>query len=383
MNKLTLFYIVLFLLAPLYYAQVDLKIINGMLVETSGGVYIQVSGDVIEKNSGYLNGVVESGSRSSLKSFAGLTSSDGFAATIKRNTGFQYLGNGAGKNILRHYQITNNGVSVSRNIGVTVSEKEKVGMNGPFFLYTFDTTWKGYGDGTSDLSIIANEIIIETGVVDLVISEGIGISAKVFLEAPYNSASRKMRTTLNPYLPNNSPYSEDPRLASTIPIDAVDWVLIQTRKFVTGSTVGSRAAFINIEGYLIEDDGSMGIGMKANPDDYYIVIKHRNHLSVMADKVQAGLTWGIVPDLYDFSEDINQYYGTDGAKEIESGVWAMWCGDTNSDTRITDDDKVLVNNIAVYEGYHSSDLNFDGSVTNADKFFVNKNKVTSPQIQVP
>ena len=94
----------------------------------------------------------------------------------------------------------------------------------------------------------------------------------------------------------------------------------------------------------------------------------------MTDEVQAGLTWGIVPELYDFTDDINQYYGTDGAKEIESGIWGMWCGDTNSDSRITDADKVLVNNIAVYEGYHDADLNFDGSVTNADKFLVNTNK---------
>ncbi len=103
----------------------------------------------------------------------------------------------------------------------------------------------------------------------------------------------------------------------------------------------------------------------------------------LSHHVQVGLTWGIVPMIYDFTDDINQYYGTDGAKEIESGIWAMWCGDTNSDTRINDADKVLANNIAVYEEYHDADLNFDGNVTNADKFLVNANKVTSPQTQVP
>ncbi|MEN8194049.1 MAG: hypothetical protein ABFS12_14590 [Bacteroidota bacterium] len=383
MRKLTFLNIVFFLSTQFYLAQVDLKINDGMLVETSGGVSIQISGNVIEENSGYLNGVVESGSRTSIISFAGLTFNQGFTVAIKRTTGSQYSGNGAGKNILRHYQIINSGSTVSRNISVTVNEKEIAGMNGPFFLYTYDTDWKGYSDGSIDLLVSANDINIETGVVDFVISEGVGISAKIFLEAPYNSVSSNMRTTLNPYIPTNSPYVEDPRIVSAIPTDAVDWVLIQVRKLATESTIESRAAFMNTDGYLIEDDGSLGVGIKAKPDDYHIVIKHRNHISVMTNEVQAELTWGIIPEVYDFTDDINKYYGTNGAKEIESGIWGMWCGDTNGDARITDTDKVLVNNIAVYEGYHDADLNFDGSVTNADKFLVNTNKVTSPQTQVP
>jgi len=368
---------------PLNFAQVDLIINSEMLVETSGGVSIQVSGDVIENDSGYLKGVVNSGNRTSITSFAGITLSEEFAATITRTTGSPYFGNGAGKNILKHYQIMNDGNATLTNINVILNEYEIDEMNGPFFLYTYDTDWKGYGDGSIDLLFSADEVNIEPGVVDLVISEGVGVSAKVILEAPYNSTTSEMRTTLNPYIPNNSPYVEDPRIASAIPTEAVDWVLIQVRKVATGSTIESRASFINIDGYLIEDDGSQGVGKKAKPDDYHIVIKHRNHLSVMTNEVQAGLTWGIVPELYDFTDDINQYYGTDGAKEIQSGIWAMWCGDSNSDTRITDADKVLVNNIAVYEGYHDADLNFDGSVTNADKFLVNANKVTTPQTQVP
>ena len=383
MKQLTLYYLVLIVLTPLSFAQVDFIINGEILVETSGGVSIQVSGDVIENDSGYLKGVVNSGNRTSITSFAGITLSKEYTASIIRTTGSQYFGNGAGKNILRHYQIINNGNAISTNINATLNESEIDEMSGPFFLYTYDTDWKGHGDGSIDLLASADEVNIKPGVVDIVISEGVGVSAKVILEAPYNSTTSEMRIALNPYIPNNSPFVEDPRIASAIPTDAVDWVLIQIRKLATGSTIGSRAAFINIDGYLIEDDGSQAIGIKAKPDDYHIVIKHRNHISVMTKEVQAGLTWGIVPEVYDFTDDINQYYGTDGAKEIESGIWGMWCGDTNSDTRINDADKVLINNIAVYEGYHDADLNFDGSVTNADKYLVNKNKVTSPQTQVP
>ncbi|MCP5064582.1 MAG: hypothetical protein GY936_19265 [Ignavibacteriae bacterium] len=44
--------------------------------------------------------------------------------------------------------------------------------------------------------------------------------------------------------------------------------------------------------FLIEDDGTQGIGIKAKPGDYFLVIKHRNHLGVTTNLLQTGLTWG-------------------------------------------------------------------------------------------
>ncbi len=59
-------------------AQVDIEISSGMTVETGGSLSIEVSGDVIENGTGYLKGVVTSGTRAAETSFAGLTLSDPF-----------------------------------------------------------------------------------------------------------------------------------------------------------------------------------------------------------------------------------------------------------------------------------------------------------------
>ena len=71
----------------------------------------------------------------------------------------------------------------------------------------------------------------------------------------------------------------------------------------------------------------------------YIVIRHRNHLSVMsADKVtlpNSTLT------LYDFtSGDGSQFYSGNGsgAKELENNVWGMIAADGNGNGQIQNND---------------------------------------------
>jgi len=289
--------IMLCLVISVSNAQVTIDIGNNLLVETTGGVYISGASDVIENTSGYLKGVVESSSLSGATSFAGLTFSCGFTGSIKRTTGTQYTGNGAGTNCLRNYQLNNTGTAISPNISSTLvatgTNDESNTMNGPFFLYTYDTDWTGNGDGSTGGTVSANGVSIGTGVTDLVISEGTGIAAKIYLDGPYNSTANNMNTTLNAQIPLTSPYSEDPRSVSAVPATAVDWVLVQLRDQTTPATViESRSAFINADGNVIEDDGTAGIGIKSAPGDYYIVVKHRNHLGVMTSSVQTGLTWG-------------------------------------------------------------------------------------------
>ncbi len=283
-------------------AQLKMEIGNNMLVETTGGVYITGASDVVETGTGYLKGVIESSSLSSATQFAGLTLSTGFTGTIKRTTGTAYAkGNGEGTNFKRYYELNNtsgSGISATCNIDFVASgaNDESLGMNGPFFEYTYQSGWKGYGDGSTGSTVSASAVVIPSGSSDLVISEGTGVAAKIFLQGPYNASNNNMNTTLNADVPLTSPYSEDARTASAKPAAAVDWVLVQLRDQTTPSTIiGSRAAFLKADGTLIEDDGTAGIGIKAAPGDYYISIKHRNHLAVMTSAVQTGLTWGTSP----------------------------------------------------------------------------------------
>ena len=140
------------------------------------------------------------------------------------------------------------------------------------------------------------------------------VQVKIFLEGPYNSTNDEMTTTLGSDIPLTSPYSEDPRTVTSIPADVTDWILVQLRTTDTGSAIASKSAFLKKDGKIIADDGTDHIEMDAQADDYYIVIKHRNHLAVMsANKVTLSRN---TSSLYDFTSGSGQFYGTDGAKQI-------------------------------------------------------------------
>lgn len=365
------------LISCVTYSQVNLVIQGGTKIHTLNGALIKISGDLDEKDEGYLKGKVISGIRSSISSFAGLTFNSELNASISRTTGNQYSINGAGKNVLRQYQIINNSTTTLATINSKINEDEFNEMLGPFFIYTYDNKWNGYGDGMLRNLVVAEDVIIKNGIVDIIFSEGVGISSKIFLEAPYDATNSNMRTTLNPYLPLTSPYFEDQRVVSDIPNSAVDWILIQ---LVAGSVRRSRAVFIDNNGYIIDDNGSIGVGIPTPPGNYQIIIDHKSHLPIMSSETQNDLTWGVLPTTYDFTSSKNKFYGTDGAKELEDGIWGMWCGDTNGDKQINDSDKQLVNNTAVYMGYHELDINFDGTVTNADKYLINENISATSQV---
>jgi len=126
------------------------------------------------------------------------------------------------------------------------------------------------------------------------------VEVKIFLEGAYDSSIHAMRTDINSAIPATSPYSEDPRTVSSIPASIVDWVLVQLRTSGTGTAIASRSAFIRNDGRIVADDGTTEyIKIPAANGDYYIVIKHRNHLAVMsANTVSLNAS---TSTLYDFT----------------------------------------------------------------------------------
>jgi Zn-dependent metalloprotease len=163
-------------------------------------------------------------------------------------------------------------------------------------------------------------------------SNSVMTNLKIFLEGPYNSSGDTMRTDLrdNDFIPSTSPYAEDPDTVSSIPVDVTDWVLVQLRETATGPTISSKSVFLRKDGRIVADDGtSEQITFDVPQGDYYIVIKHSNHLAVMsADSIQ--LSSGS-STLYDFTSGTGQYYGSD-AKQLEANVYGMYKGDANGNS---------------------------------------------------
>lgn len=141
------------------------------------------------------------------------------------------------------------------------------------------------------------------------------LETKIFLEGTYNSSLSEMTDSLNLVLPKTSPYSENPRTIFNIPNNIVDWVLVELRESDNGNTIISRSALLHKDGRIVSDNLlSNFIELGIEPGDYFIVIKHRNHISVMSkNKVSLSKTSSI---LYDFTTGSDKFYGTGAAANL-------------------------------------------------------------------
>ena len=192
-----------------------------------------------------------------------------------------------------------------------------------------------------------------------------------------------MTTALNSGgdIPTTSPYSEDPRTVSSIPANITDWVLVQLRSTVDGSTVASKSALLHRDGRIVADDGSTGqIGLDAAEESYYIVIKHRNHLTVMSDETHSLSSSSST--LYDFTVDestaYDKYYGGD-AKLLETGVYGMYAGDADGSGTVDANDRADTWNDRNATGYDGSDCALSGTCDANDRATTwnNRNKSTN------
>ena len=141
------------------------------------------------------------------------------------------------------------------------------------------------------------------------------LKTKIFLEGAYIPSTNSMTTDLNAYIPLKSPYSANPRKVESIPSNIVDWILIELRKTPNSEPSVSRSFFLRNDGKIVTDDGSNDeIKLIVPEGNYYIVIKHRNHLAVMSKNAVA--LNGTTSTLYDFTTGSDKYYGNGGAKQL-------------------------------------------------------------------
>ncbi len=201
------------------------------------------------------------------------------------------------------------------------------------------------------------------------------LQTKIYLEGPYDSINNLMKDDLNSQIPLTSPYIEDQRTLNSIPTGVIDWVLVELRETPDGTAVISKSALLYKDGRIVNDDASTGIiKLNAYENNYYIVIKHRNHLPVMSK--QAVSLQKSSATLYDFTISENQFYGNGGAKELEAGVWGMWSGDANGSGVIDAGDRNSTWNDRNKSGYENSDVNLSGVVDAGDRNITwnNRNK---------
>ena len=260
-------------------------------------------------------------------------------------------------------------VEVNKNSDVSLGTVTVT--NGQFALYTQKADAISGGDGYVGWAYIR---LITQSYANL----------KVYLQGSY-AGGGTMTTSLNSagMIPVHHPYNDTVGIWNytgseriyNLPADIVDWVLVELRTgTAANTTVGRRAALLKSDGTIVDLDGSSQVKFNGIiPGDYYIVIRHRNHLPIMsANPVNLSFTNSL---LYDFSTAQTQAYGTEPMIDLGGGVFGMYSGDVNNSGIITAADKSLVNSDNLSTGYYISDTNLSGIVTAADKANINSNNL--------
>jgi hypothetical protein len=111
--------------------------------------------------------------------------------------------------------------------------------------------------------------------------------------------------------------------------------------------------------------------------NYYVVVRHRNHLAVMS---ASAVALSEMSSLYDFTTSQSQGHGTNPMKLVGT-KYTMYAGDGNQSGIVTAADANAAYGVINTTGYSTNDINLSGIVTAADAniVFGNLNKAA----QVP
>jgi hypothetical protein len=167
---------------------------------------------------------------------------------------------------------------------------------------------------------------------------------------------------------NNSPwyYTGSENVAS-IPADIVDWVLIELRTETSSIThIKTCAAFIKKDGSVVDLDGTSRLKITGTGNgNYYVIIRHRNHLAIMSS---SKVIVSDNPPLYDFTTSSDKAYGNSAQSNLGGGKYGMFSGDGNINGSINNSD---LNSVWKKEngkiGYYSGDFDLNAGVNIVDK----------------
>ncbi len=224
------------------------------------------------------------------------------------------------------------------------------------------------------------------------------LDVRVLLEGAYNTVVHRMNTTLyqTQQLPLSQPYDSEPffyegneavESSSDFPLFPVDWVLVEIRQGeLSDTSLTPVTQIVEQQAAILLPDGKV-VNLERKPlrfqnlikgENYYIVIRHRNHLAIMSPAIEADYF-----TYYNFTTAVEKALGFT-QQIVKDGRAMMRAGDFNADgvIQVTDGDLWLFNP-AIINTYTSTDATLDGVVqlTDYDAWGLNKAKLGFVEIR--
>lgn len=220
-----------------------------------------------------------------------------------------------------------------------------------------------YHDGDWDLPVTAmntaagTDPYTQTGTVrDLgVIAVGgeslinrVQLAVRAFLQGPFAGTQMTDHLRAKDLIPLTEPFTAlgyehqgrgggetiEPTVLDITGEDAVtDWVVIELRdKNNAAIVLETVSALIQRDGDIVGLDGVSDVGLPVVDDDYFVAIRHRNHLGIRTPLVEHLQEAGTA--IYDFTTNPTHAYGINPMTEVGDGIWAMWGGNTTGDNSV-------------------------------------------------
>ncbi|WP_203258289.1 hemagglutinin protein [Hyunsoonleella ulvae] len=161
----------------------------------------------------------------------------------------------------------------------------------------------------------------------------------------------------------------------------VDWVYIELRDGTDNtSVVVGRSALLQRDGDIVDTDGISDLEIETEEGDYFVVVKHRNHLSIISNIVIALLR--DVTTIVDFTDANNPItYGTNAQSTygMPIDILGMWGGNTDNGTTVrylgsgndinvikdivlADSGNSSTSNLYFFDTYNNADINLNATV---------------------
>jgi len=224
-----------------------------------------------------------------------------------------------------------------------------------------------------------------------VIQLSINLSAVAYLQGaslnPNSGEETLMRDDLrvSNHIPTTSPYADNLTCNTSVftvtgANAIVDWIWVELRDATTNTIIlHKQSALLQRDGDVVAVDGTSVLSFTAPAANYYVAIKHRNHLGMMSANT---VTLSSTSTVLNFTDATNQItYGTNAQSTygMPSGRVGMWAGNVDGNTQVRyqgsgNDTNVIKDNVLAdagnttasnlysYTGYDLADANLDGTI---------------------